>query len=338
MPVVKGFGVRTTALPAASCYVVAGPDTFFRRRAVDTVIKKSLRNVEATMALARYDSRDVPATDILNELNAPTLFASDRVIVVTNAADIIAGHKDALCRHAAQSDHPVRLVLESDQSPSRLRLGKKLETSAVVVACYGLRGSDLPQFLQAEARRHDKKIETDAVRLLADRIGPDAAALAVEMEKLSIFVGERDVMSAEDVDALVGGYRNYNVFELARCVVRGDARGAFAAAAKLREEGAAFVMIVGALAREMQRVMTTQRCLGAGQSAREAAATVGVPWWEADTAARTARRVDPERLEDAFCALAEADVAVKKGLAVEDTVLEELIARTASRLAPDARH
>ena len=312
-------------------FSVSGPS----RRPSGTV----LRDGDAAMALMRFDAREVSSTDILNELNAPTLFASERVIVVSNAHGFIGDQKEALARHACEKGHPVRLVLETDQSPNRLRLGKKLEAAAVIVACYELRGSDIGQFLVAEARGFGKRIKPEAARVLSDRIGSDAAALAVEIEKLSIFVGEKKEISAEDVEALVGGYRNYNVFELARSVVRGDADKAYAAVAKLREDGVAFPMIVGGACR--RDTTGDDHASGAWPPDNPRAMPPRTP--ASPGGRRTPRRRPrdasiPGGLKTPFATLAESDVAVKKGIAVEDTVFEELIARTASGLSSSARY
>jgi DNA polymerase-3 subunit delta len=64
-----------------------------------------------------------------------------------------------------------------------------------------------------------KRIEADAVAELVNRVGPNARALAAEVEKVSLFVGARDAVTAEDVDAVC--VRN----KQARAFALGDALG-----------------------------------------------------------------------------------------------------------------
>lgn len=333
MALVKGFGIKTTTIPRTSCYIVAGPEAFFRRRAITQIVRKNVDKGDAAMAVETYDASEASAGDIFNDVQSPSLFVGERVIVVENATAFLQEQKEGVLAHAEQIDHAVRLVLETDQAAKRLRLGQRLVQKAAVIECYGLLAGAVGPFLNAEARHLKKKIDSRAVQLLGGRIGPDASALAGEMEKLAIYVGQRESIAADDVEALVGGYRDFDTFELARCIVRGDSDGAFRAAKKLRDEGADFVVIAGALSREIERVMKMGRLLASGEAIRDAAKAVGVPWWETDATAKVARSVGMEKLEDVFCLVAEADVAVKRGLVSESTALEELIARATGSLA-----
>jgi len=333
LALVRSFGTKTTTIPPASCYVVAGPESFFRRRAITKIVHEHLGEVDAAAAVETYNADEALPGEIFNDLQSPSLFTRERVVIVENATVFLHEQKESVLAHAEQVDHAVLLVLETDQGAKRLRLGRRLMQKAAVIECYGLFVGGVGQFLNAEARHLKKRIEPRAVQLLGARIGPDASALAGEMEKLAIYVGEKESIAAEDVEALVGGYRDFDTFELARCVVRGDSEGAFRAAKKLCDEGAVFVVIAGALSRELDRVMKMGLLLASGEPTREAAGAAGVPWWEADATAKVARSVGVEKLEDIFCLVAEADVAVKRGLVSESTALEELIARATGSLA-----
>lgn len=297
------------------------------------IVRKNVGKVDAAMAVESYDANEALPGDIFNDLQSPSLFVRERVIIVENATVFLREQKERILAHAGQVDHAIRLVLESDQGTKRLSLSRSLLQKAAVIECYGLLAGSVRQFLSAEAGHLKKKIEPQAIRLLGGRIGPDASALAGEMEKLAIYVGQKESIVAADVEALVGGYRDFDTFELARCVVRGDSDGAFRAAKKLQDEGAPFVVIAGALSRELKRVMKMSRLLSSGETPREAAAAAGVPWWEVDATANAARSVAVEKLEDIFCLVAEADVAVKRGLVSESSVLAELIARATGSLA-----
>jgi len=327
LTLVKGFGTKTTTIPRASCCVVAGPESFFRRRAITAIVHEHVGATDAATAVETCDAARVSPGEIFNDVQSPSLFARERVVVVENATAILREQTENILAHAEQVDHAVRLVLDTDQGVKRLRLDRRLTQKAAVIECYGLLAGSVGQFLSAEARHLKKKIGPRAVQLLGARIGPDASALAGEMEKLAVYVGAKESIAAEDVEALVGGYRDFDTFELARCVVRRDSEGAFRAAKKLCDEGAVFVVIVGALSRELERVMRMSLLLASGEPTRDAAQAAGVPWWEADAAAKVARSVGQEKLEDVFCLVAEADVAVKRGLVSESTALDELIAR-----------
>ncbi len=63
--------------------------------------------------------------------------------------------------------------------------------------------------------------EEDAILLLIQRVGADTRALAVEMEKLDLYIGERRKLTEEDVALLVAPTRGAVVFELGNAIAAG---------------------------------------------------------------------------------------------------------------------
>ena len=336
MPVIKGFGTRSDKLPAGSLFIVAGPDELFRRRAVEAIIGVDGTRQEGPPSVRRLSLDEATLSEILVEVQTPSLFSAQGIVVVSQGELAIRQERKALVELSQRKDLSQKLILTTRVSPSKLGLRSGLG-KAVVIECYDLWPSDMGRFISAEARRWKKTIDSDAIAALGRGVGADASALSGEIEKLALYVGKRRKITIDDVDSLVGAYRTFAAFELAGDIVSHDTEGALRAARKLREDGVVVVAVVGALSKVLQRVMSMKRLLSEGMSVEDASSALGIRMnSDKRETAKLAQASDEHTLESAFCTLARADIAFKQGDVSDETALEELVVRLTRNLKSKA--
>jgi len=100
-----------------------------------------------------------------------------------------------------------------------------------------------------------KTIDAGAEDRLAALVGADARALAGEVAKLAVFVGDRKVIRAEDVDALVVRTAADPFFALGNAVEARDLPAAVGVLRRSLADGASPHMLVGSLAGAVRRML-----------------------------------------------------------------------------------
>jgi DNA polymerase-3 subunit delta len=119
----------------------------------------------------------------------------------------------------------VRLLVSAGKVDKRKTIYKTLEKIGSVEILAGWSAEDSDWAAQAEAfalrtlGELRKEISDEALARMVANAGPNARALRAEIEKLSLYVGERPRIGSEDVDAIVT--RN----KQARAFAMGDALG-----------------------------------------------------------------------------------------------------------------
>jgi DNA polymerase-3 subunit delta len=119
----------------------------------------------------------------------------------------------------------VRLLVSAGKVDKRKTIYKTLEKIGVVEALAGWSVEDSDWTAQAESfalralGELEKEISDEALAALVANAGPNARGLRSEIEKLSLYVGERKRIDVDDVDAIVT--RN----KQARAFAMGDALG-----------------------------------------------------------------------------------------------------------------
>lgn len=200
-------------------------------------VELSWIDAEADAPLEGGSPRDL-AGRLQEELGGDSLFAGARMTVVRRAQSAYAAIGDFLDRWAASPPKRTSLILWMGSAPAKSR-GVAVEfhrlyaTPPPWMPQASAEESELVQWIRGRAqRRHAKRMDPADALALIDAAGEDVDLLAREIETLSLYVGSRERISAEDVAALVGTRRSGEGFALAEALSSADAR---AARAELRQ-------------------------------------------------------------------------------------------------------
>jgi len=234
-------------------------------------------------------------------------FARGRVLLI--AAGKIDGRLPLVKRLAAAGRRvTIQLEKEGTWDAQRLVLGPVLES-----------------LLAGTGKRVDRAGEAR----LAALVGEDARTLASEVAKLGAYVGNRKVIGAEDVDAVVTRVASDPFFALGNAVEARDLPQALGVLDRAIADGGSPFMLLGSLASTVRRLLVErERARRAAGDRRitsynewQSVVLPSIPeaelggkkpygfWMKYQAAARFSR---PELL-DGLAALAEADVAMKSG-------------------------
>jgi len=199
-----------------------------------------------------------------------------------------------------------------------------------------------------------KKADAGAVEALAERVEGDARTLAQELQKLCAFVGERKVITAEDVEEVVVRTAEDPFFALGNAVEARALEEALSVVDRSIGAGGSPHMLLGSLAATVRRLLLEKERARAVVGDRR----LGSPRdWEAQVfptipAAEVGKkkpfgfwmkyqastRFERAELLQGLVALHEADVAMKSGqdarLRLERVLIGLLGQHTASRRAP----
>jgi len=218
-----------------------------------------------------------------------------------------------------------RLPLVKKLAAAGRRVSAQIEKEGTWDAQRPVLGPIIESLLAGTGKRVDRGGETR----LAELLGDDARVLASEVAKLAAYVGDRKVISAEDVDEVVTRVASDPFFALGNAVEARDLAAALAVLGRSIQDGASPFMLLGSFAGTVRRLVVER------ERARKAAGLRRIGsfaewqqlvlptisedelgdkkpygfWMKYQASARFSR----DELLDALAGLAEADVAMKTG-------------------------
>jgi DNA polymerase-3 subunit delta len=165
-----------------------------------------------------------------------------------------------------------------------------------------------------------------APELLIAKTGTSLRDLSMEMEKLAIYLGDRKEATSDDILAIVGSSREFNVFELQDAIGKADAARAMTIATKMMETDRNEMLIISMVTRyftSLFRLIDLRGVTDRGEIARIA----GIPPFKIGDAFDALDRLGPLRIERGLGILRNAEATLKSTSTDPLVVLQSMIAR-----------
>jgi DNA polymerase-3 subunit delta len=297
--------------PARCVYVLCGDDACLQDARRREIVARLIGDADPQVAVVTFDAAaEMP--EVLNELRTLPFLAPRRVVIVRDADAFVSAYRRALEDYLQAPTLTSTLVLSVKSWPRGTRLYKRVARIGAAVDC-SLSGRGALRTWAAEAaRRRGKTLAADAAALLAETVGDDLATMDNEVEKLSLYVGRRKTITAEDVAALVPSSAAAADFALTNAVTAGDAPAALAALDKMLLARSDEFKITGQLAWHLRNALAGQQLAARGRPA-EQAISPNTPARQKQAFRAMVRRRPLAVLQRDVRRLAAADVAMKSG-------------------------
>ncbi len=236
-------------------YLIAGPETLQVLEAADAVRVQARAQGYSEREVFDVDGRGFDWSALEGSINAPSLFASRRIIEV-RMPTAKPGKEGAAVISAFCADPPPDvLLLVTGGEWSKKHAGKWSEAIGrigCVAIAWAIRPDQLPGWIEQRLRSRGVSADRDAAQLLCDRVEGNLLAAAQEVDKLALLAGgER--LDAARMESLVADAARFDVFRLIDAALNGQPGQVSRMLAGLRAEGVVVPALMGMVVMELQR-------------------------------------------------------------------------------------
>ncbi|MBN2206544.1 MAG: DNA polymerase III subunit delta [Candidatus Aminicenantes bacterium] len=233
------------------CYLFYGEDPFEAREFIEATRARLFAGKTAEFGVERYDLAETGWREIVDSARTTaSLFADWRLIVVRVEAKrakpedeaaagaatpgparrgAVKGGQEILAEYlAAPSERTVLVIVLAGPAKKSHPLVKLLtpfaDTAVEMEELRPLKDYQAGKWLQDRAARRGVRLEPAAIERLFEIAGYDKAVLAGELEKLSLYAGERRAVTADDIDRLAGWVKSFESYEIENGLLAADVR------------------------------------------------------------------------------------------------------------------
>jgi DNA polymerase-3 subunit delta len=201
-----------------------------------------------------------------------------------------------------------------------------------LVECNVLERHALPGWIVERCAEKGHAIDRDVADLLAEIAGPELAYVNDALERLSLYVGERQPIGEDAVALCVAKVRTADTWALVDAVGARDLGKALRLLAEVYDPRDRGLPLLGALAWSIRQIAKFTIAHAGGASVDEAARRAGVfQPFRARELAQKSKGLKAKDVERWLLVLAEADLALKGSKRTPDAVLEDAITRLCRR-------
>lgn len=262
----------------ARVYLFRSDIPFFMGRAKKNLIEQAARIGKKTPYIKHLSARSIDIDDLIEICRTWSLGNVEKIIFLEDA-EVCRG--ESLRKLLQYVTHPVRptcLVLIWNNAKGNNQLEKAVQEGGGVVLSFSApRLSQLPNWIRQQVQSRAKRITPSAVELLLHMVGPDISLLDMELDKLVLYVHDREDITENDVLSVSAAHCMYSVFDFVDRVGTRDMAEALQLLHVMLDGGESPTAVLALLARHFRLLWQVKDAIVSGRDIQAISRDLNLP-------------------------------------------------------------
>ena len=303
-------------------YLLFGQESWLVRQAYDLLFAEAVSSGPRGFNEQVFEGDKATGDTIAGAAQHLPMMGKHRTIVVRNVGKLKPDDQERLGAYCSNpSETTVLLLLGAERErkvlDGRKKLAKAIKKNGRWCEFKKLYGRNLHAWTEGEARRLGKKLDPEGAGFLEAVMGNDLAQVANGLVHASLFVGDADRITLEDLEEVVSGSKQEALWDLLDCIGQRRLEPALRNLQLLFRQGEREMGILALTKKRVRLLLDTERAIARGVPPRTALTEAGViPTlaWKFD---RQLGRYEPRELQRAVSRLLRAESDLKGGARID---------------------
>ena len=356
-------------------YIVSGNEYFLKKQVLMEIKKRFFSEGGVEQGLIEFNGKDIdrnpagnltecnnpkkarPSTlfnDVIDEVRTTPMFGKRKLIIVENANTFLGRGQDKIIGYLKNPCSVNCLVLEVLSIDKRTKLAKAMGSKqGILIECDKLydkpapwetrkpeHDSELTRWIVMHAGNFDKIINLKSAFCLQEKTGNDLAIINNQIDALSVYTGDRNEITIEDIQDLLGVSHREKLYNLLDAIGMKDTISAVRMAENIFDVGmenerknitydakSIAITIVSSSHRRMKDLWKILRILDKGGSKKEILEKQYAPRPFVDKFIKQAQNFNEEEMPEKWKYMLEADLLCKTSRLSPSLIIEQLITK-----------
>lgn len=300
-------------------YLLYGEERYLRR-AYQKMLTDALSPAGDDMNFSYFTEKNATEKAILEACETMPFFAPRRTVCIEDSG-LLQRKSEMLADYIAKLPEYVTIVFSEPAVDKRNRLYKAIAKAGHIAEFPKQTQEMLSNFALQRIAKEGKKIKRADMNRLLEMTGADMGKLSQELEKLLCYTMGREIITAEDLDAIGSPEIKNQIFAMVRAVAKHDNAQALSLYHDLLALKEPPMRILYLLAREFHILYMIKDSVRRDSGAL--ASMLGIPPFTVGQYQQIAAKYDKKRLRTAIEDIIASETAVKQGR-LEDRLSVEL--------------
>ena len=305
----------------AQVYLLYGEEAYLKKQYKDK-LKHAMVPEGDTMNFSAFEGKSINPKEIIDLAETLPFFADRRVILIENSG-FFKNACEELAEYLPQVAPATHFIFVEDEVDKRSKMYKAAKASGRIVEFLPQTEELLTRWILGRLKREGKNITGSVMQLFLTKTGTDMGNIDRELEKLRCYTLDRDVITAEDVEAVVTEQTTNKIFEMVNAVAEHNQRRALDLYYDLLTLKEPPMRIMFLISRQFQILFHIRDMAAKGLDQQTMAKKAGIPPFAVRKNVSQAKGFTMEQLKQALCDGAELEEAVKTGR-MDDQMAVEL--------------
>lgn len=304
-------------------YLLYGKEAYLRKQYKDKLSAALLGDGDA-MNLHYFEGKDISVGEIIDLAETMPFFADRRTIVIENSGLFKSGG-DQLAEYMGQIAPTTCFVFVEQEVDKRSKMYKAVQNQGHLSAFEEQDETTLKRWIASILKKENKKISENTANYLLSKTGTDMDNIRMELEKLVCYCLDREVITAEDIDAICTNRVTSHIFDMLDAISEGKQKKALDLYYELLALKEPPMRILFLIARQCNMLLQVKELKAKGFDNKRIGEKLKIPSFAAGKNVSQATRFKVDDLKHAVQQCVEAEEAVKTGRMNDVMSVEVLI-------------
>lgn len=305
-------------------YLLFGEEAFLKQS-----YKKRLKEAivgDDTMNYNYFEGKGLDVKELISLSNTMPFFSEKRLILVEDSG-FFKSASEELAEYLPNMPDTTCIVFVEEAVDKRNRLYKKVKDLGYAAEMKRQDSSQLARWAATILQQNGRRITAQTMNLFLERTGDDMEMIRAELEKLISYTMGREVVTAEDVEAITTVQVSSKIFEMVNAIVTRKTRVAmdlYEDLLTLKEPPLRILFLIG---RQFNQLLLVKEMNSQGLDRGTIASKLKIPPFVAGKVISQAGVFSKEQILSFVESCVEAEEAVKTGRLSDRLAVELLITR-----------
>ncbi|MDD6215516.1 MAG: DNA polymerase III subunit delta [Roseburia sp.] len=309
-------------------YLLYGNEAYLKKQYKDK-LKKAMADAEDTMNFSAFEGKDINVKEVIDLAETLPFFAERRVILIENSG-FFKNAADEMAEYIKQVAPTTYFLFVEEEVDKRSKMYKAVKNAGKIVEFAEQNEDVLTRWVLGRLKREDKKITGSVMQLFLSKTGTDMGNIDRELEKLFCYTMGRDVITAEDVEAVTTEQISNKIFDMVNAVAEHNQKKALDLYYDLLALKEPPMRILFLISRQFQILFNVKSATAKRVDNRTIAQKAGIPEFAVRRNQAQARNFTLDQLRQALEDGVSYEEAVKTGR-MNDQMAVELFLLTYSK-------
>ena len=306
-------------------YLFTGEEIYLRNQ-YKKKLQDALISPEDTVNLNYYQGKGISVQELIDQGETMPFFSERRLLVVEDSGFFKSASLE-LAEYLENIPETTYFLFVENEVDKRGRLYKTVKKYGSVVEFSRQTEDMLMRWILGILKKEQKNITRSTMELFLEKTGTDMNQIGMELEKLLSYTMGREVITAEDVEAICTSQTVNKIFEMISAMAEKNQRKALDLYYDLLALKEAPMRILYLIARQFNQIMLISELNEQGLGREVIAEKLGIQSFIVRNGIRYARSFSAEQLRYAVETAVQTETDVKTGkldekLAVELVIVE----------------
>lgn len=306
-------------------YLLYGDEAYLKKQYKDKLIKALVAEGD-TMNFSAYEGKGINPKELIDLAETLPFFAERRVILVENSG-FFKNSCDDLAEYLLEPAASTCFLFVEEEVDKRSKMYKAVAKAGKAVE-FGTQNEELlTRWILSRLKKENKNITGNVMQLFISKTGTDMGNIDRELEKLLCYTMGRDVIKAEDVEAITTEQVTNKIFDMVNAIAEHEQKKALDFYYDLLTLKEPPMRILFLITRQFQILMNLKDMGSKGFDQSTIASKVGIPPFAVRKNQAQAKGFTTEQLKQAIRDGVELEESVKTGRMNDQMAVELFIVK-----------